>query len=138
MEGHALTRPATSKGYCPYRYIYRNKKARANAKGTEFDITFEEINFPDRCPVLGVPLDYKIGKGGVCNDHSPSFDRIDPAKGYVSGNVIVVSNLANRIKSNANVDQLKKVAAFYEQLIPQVGDNNAEQDHRMVPRSLAG
>lgn len=80
------------------------------------------------CPVLGVPLDYTIGKGGICNDYSPSFDRIDPSKGYVSGNVIVVSTLANRIKSNANVDQLKKVAAFYEQLIPHVGGSECSHN----------
>lgn len=124
MEGLSLNRPAAQRNYDPHRYIFRNKKARATAKGVDFSITFDEIAFPERCPVLGVTLDYTVGKGGVCNDNSPSFDRINPDKGYVSGNVIVVCNLANRIKSNATVDQLKRVAAFYEQLIPQGGSSN--------------
>lgn len=120
MEGNTLSRPASQRNYDPYRYVFRNKKARAIAKGIEFSITFEEIEFPELCPVLGVQLDYTVGKGGVCNDNSPSFDRVSPTMGYVSGNVIVVSNLANRIKSNATVDQLERVAAYYRQLIPQV------------------
>ena len=32
------------------------------------------------------------------SDFSPSFDRIYPKQGYSKGNVIVISNKANRIK----------------------------------------
>jgi hypothetical protein len=118
-------RTPTQRNYDPHRYIFRNKKSRAKASGVDFSITFEEITFPTHCPVFGVLIDYSLSKGGICNDHSPSFDRIDPNKGYVSGNVIVVSNLANRIKTNATVEQLERVASFYRQLIPHVGANDA-------------
>ena len=45
-------------------------------------------------------------------DFSPSVDRIDPTKGYVRGNVRVISYLANRMKSNATVDQLVRFSAW--------------------------
>jgi hypothetical protein len=76
--------------------------------------------WPTHCPVLGVELEYRrqLGnkKGPLPN--SPSFDRVDPKVGYVPGNVIIISHKANVIKSNATVDELKRVASFFEQFIP--------------------
>ena len=46
-----------------------------------------------------------------------SIDRIDPKKGYVKDNIIVVSMRDNRIKTNATVDEIRKVADFYEKLL---------------------
>lgn len=96
---------------------------KAKFRGIEFNLIYEEVEFPDYCPVLGFALDYNRGRGlgSIPLFNSPSFDRIDPTRGYVTGNVLIVSNLANIIKSNATVDQLKKVASYYEQLIPPLG-----------------
>jgi hypothetical protein len=71
-----------------------------------------DILIPSKCPVLGIPLMPNIG-GGRQDDHSPTLDRIIPGKGYVPGNVVVVSWRANRIKSDATIEELKKVARFY-------------------------
>ena len=69
-----------------------------------------------KCPVLGV--DMEISKlGSKNNDLTPSIDRIDPKKGYVKGNIIVVSMRANRIKTDATFDEIRKVADFYEKLL---------------------
>ena len=51
------------------------------------------------------------------NNYSPSFDRIDPKKGYTKNNIVIVSTRANRIKSDATVDEIRKVADFYEKLL---------------------
>jgi hypothetical protein len=65
---------------------------------------FYQLEFPEICPILGVPIDYnydkKRTKGG--SDFAPSFDKIYPNLGYVKGNVRVVSFLGNRIMSNIN------------------------------------
>ena len=42
--------------------------------------------------------------------YSPSLDRIDPNKGYVKGNVQVISRLANIMKSNASPEELRAFA----------------------------
>lgn len=107
----------------PCKDIFRYKRNGARRKGIPFTINIEDITFPTHCPVLGIELNYDRARDvkGRCLPNSPSFDRIDPNKGYLPGNVIIVSHQANTIKSNATVDQLKKVAAYYEQLIPQEG-----------------
>ena len=55
--------------------------------------------------------------GSKNNDLTPSIDRIDPKKGYVKDNIIVVSMRANRIKTDATVDEIRRVADFYEKLL---------------------
>lgn len=48
-----------------------------------------------------------IGKNvGIQND-SPTIDKIIPNLGYVKGNVWVISAKANRMKSNATVEELE-------------------------------
>lgn len=80
------------------------------------NLTLDDVKVPTHCPVLGIPLAVNSGRKGPA-DHSPTLDRIYPHKGYVKGNVIVVSFLANRIKTNATVRQLEQVAKFYKRLI---------------------
>lgn len=81
-------------------------KDRAKKRGIEFSITVEDFTPITHCPLLGIAIDFdKRGKGWGPN--SPSIDRIDPLIGYVPGNVWVVSGLANRLKSDATLEQLE-------------------------------
>ena len=45
------------------------------------------------------------------------LDRIVPAKGYVKENIIIISLLANSIKSSATPTQILKVGNFYKELL---------------------
>jgi len=91
-------------------------RGRAKARGLPFDDDYSDLlPPPTHCPVLGVPLDYTVGRGRSGN--APSIDRIDNTKGYVRGNRIVVSDRANRIKCDATVDELEAVARFYRGLV---------------------
>jgi hypothetical protein len=83
-------------------------KNRCKSKGIEFNITKDEIARRETCPISGVILNFRASK---ISDDSPTLDRIDPSKGYVPGNVWVVSYRANRIKSNATSEELFKIAA---------------------------
>ena len=80
----------------------------------------DELEFPKVCPVLNIEL--KHGRDEWHN--SPNIDRIDNTKGYTMDNVIVVSALANTIKTSANPNQIIKVGEFYKKLYEERGINN--------------
>ena len=88
-------------------------KMRANKKGMQFNIAISDIIIPEFCPVLGIKLGLNNRKP---SDNSPTLDRIDNSKGYVKGNVMVISHRANIIKSNATVDELGQIYSFYKRL----------------------
>jgi hypothetical protein len=103
-------------------------KGRAKRAGIPFDIVVTDLAWPTHCPALGIELDYSLGtKGSGSRSNSPSLDRVIPSLGYVKGNVIVVSQLANAIKTNATVEQIERVAAFYRQFISQEGSSHATE-----------
>ena len=93
--------------YARMREKFRSKKSRTYK--TDFTIEFGDIEFPTHCPILGIELDYYADS---MRDNSPSFDRVDPSKGYVKGNVAIISMRANRIKNNGTAEEHEKIAAF--------------------------
>lgn len=94
-----------------------NKKDLSKKKKVPFDLLLEEVPpIPEFCPVLGIPLKTSCGYSG--SDYSPSLDRIIPELGYTKTNVIWVSNLCNRIKSDSHWFDMERVALFYKELIP--------------------
>lgn len=86
---------------------------RARRLGYDFDIDESDIPLPEVCPIFGMPL---VRVGGGQTNASPSVDRIDNSKGYVKGNVVVVSLKANAIKRDTTLAELKKMVEFYETL----------------------
>lgn len=66
-----------------------------------------DVVIPLFCPWLGISLRRNQGHVG---DDSPTLDRLVPKRGYVKGNVIVISALANRIKNSGAVEQIRAVA----------------------------
>jgi len=72
-----------------------------------FDLDESDLIIPEFCPVLGIPIFFEDGNGP--KSHSPSIDRLIPSKGYVKGNIHVISRKANRIKNDATLDELEKV-----------------------------
>ncbi len=93
----------------PIAQLLRGAQRRAHEKGLPFDLVAADIQIPERCPVLGIPM--------VVNSHkavgaSPSIDRIEAAKGYVKGNIAVISFRANRIKNDASLEEIEAVAKY--------------------------
>ncbi len=85
--------------------LHHNAKKRAKRKDIVFTILKEEIHIPSHCPLLGIPL-MKNPNGRYQWDNSATIDKIDNNKGYVVGNVWVVSSLANLIMSSATAEQI--------------------------------
>lgn len=90
-------------------YLWRSAKNRAKMLSIAFDLTPDDIVIPTVCPVLGFPLEKGIFKRGKNREFCPSIDRIDSTKGYVKGNVRVISYRANRWKSNMTLDDMQKI-----------------------------
>lgn len=92
---------------------WRTKRAQCLAKGLLFNLTLDDLwPIPEVCPALGIPMSLDAEH----HDHSVSIDRIDPLKGYTSDNVVLVSQRANRIKNDASVDELERLARYYKYL----------------------
>jgi hypothetical protein len=91
--------------------MVKSARKRAKEKDLPFDIDYEYVRslVVSHCPVFGMPLEWSTyrgkGAGGIAN--SPSLDRIDPTKGYVKGNVWIISHKANTFKSYATHEELK-------------------------------
>lgn len=88
----------------PEVVMWNRAKHRASKYGIFFDITPDDISIPKVCPILQIPLSVNNKSGG--HFASPSLDRINPELGYTSGNILVISKLANTMKSNATPAQL--------------------------------
>jgi len=96
--------------------LWRGAKQRAKAKGLLFDIAVQGISIPERCPVLGFPLEANIG-GKSWGPSSPSLDRFDPAKGYVVGNVAVISQRANWSKGDGTVAEMRALTRWLQRKV---------------------
>lgn len=100
----------------PEQVMLNSARQRAKRVGVPFNIDLGDINIPQLCPVLGIPLHRNSGNGPSAN--SPSLDRIIPSLGYVKGNVAVISNRANIIKQDANPEEILAVYNWLASVLP--------------------
>lgn len=97
--------------YHSQRQKFRTKKSNAKNTGWDWTVEFGDLNWPTHCPILGIELDYFAESA---QENSPSFDQIVPGKGYVTGNVMITSWRANRIKNNGTLEEHKLIVNFLE------------------------
>jgi len=81
--------------------IYNRAKSRAKKNGIDFDLELQDIVLPEKCPVFDREFIYGD------HDWTYSIDRIDPTKGYLKGNIQIISNRANMLKGNASIDEIR-------------------------------
>lgn len=96
----------------PKQTLFNRAKRRAAKKGFVFTITVDDIpDIPEVCPVLGFKLEFGSRED---RSSSPSLDRIDNTKGYVPGNLQVISYRANQLKSDGTIEEFKKLVTYLE------------------------
>ena len=90
-------------------------KVRAALKGVDFDITsgYVESITPDVCPIFKESFLFVGNK--TMRPFSASLDRLDPNRGYVKGNVVVISVKANSIKNAYGSKDIAAVATWLQQ-----------------------
>ena len=103
----------------PVYSLFVRAKERAKKRNILFDIDKEYLKsiYPknNKCPILNI--DFQLGFLNEIKknkDYAPSLDRIIPDKGYVKGNLVIVSFIANRVKNNVSVETLEKIVNFYK------------------------
>lgn len=92
------------------RTLYSRLKNSAKRRNISFSLTLTDLNnltFPITCPILGILL--KFNRGSL-RDNSYSIDRIDNSQGYHIDNIQVISWRANRLKNNATLAEIEKIA----------------------------
>jgi hypothetical protein len=98
------------------KMLINASKQRAVKKQIEHCITVEDLKeiYPKDgcCPVFGFKL--KFGNAGF-REHSPSIDRIDSSKGYTKDNIQILSWRANRLKTDATVEELEMLLSYLKQ-----------------------
>jgi hypothetical protein len=94
--------------------MYKAATKRAKQSGSEFNLDLSDVIIPDLCPYLGIELDRHNNK---IMDNSPALDRIDNSKGYIKGNVEVISYKANRIKNDSTHSELLAIGNRLERLM---------------------
>lgn len=89
----------------PENRLLMSARKRAKEKGLEFNLEITDIVIPSICPVLKVPM--VIG-----TNTAPSIDRIDSTKGYVKGNIKIISKRANTIKSDGTIEEHQAIIQY--------------------------
>jgi hypothetical protein len=93
----------------PKKYLVSRARGRAKQEDLPFSITDADFEMPEYCPVFpSLKLEFSNGRGSR-PDNIPTLDKIIPALGYVPGNVAVISMRANRLKSDASVEELQAI-----------------------------
>jgi hypothetical protein len=110
--------------------VKNNKKGVANAAK---NLITELVNNPvlpyeegeDRV-LRGYKIQLEYHRG-VKQDNSYSLDRIDSSKGYVKGNIWVISLRANRIKNDSTPQELRLIADKVEERLLQSNNSYKEE-----------
>jgi len=113
----------------PVWSMLRRAKARSAKEGFDFNITAADIApLPEKCPVLGVPLRISEVPQDPC---AYSLDRVDNTKGYVRGNVVVMSYRANRLKNDGTAEDHEAIAKWMRQQMAATANDNTAANNQM-------
>jgi len=102
----------------PQRAMIQRSRSSARQRRIEHTITESDLVWHTHCPVLGIELCYERDKRTPHRDNYPTLDRWDNKRGYVPGNVFVISWRANRIKWHCSSEELQAVARYARDGLP--------------------
>ncbi|HET8668563.1 MAG TPA: hypothetical protein VFM10_11320 [Terriglobales bacterium] len=86
----------------PIKKAVRAAEWRAKRDGRVFDLTVDDLEVPELCPVFGTPM------------LRPSLDRINNNLGYTRKNTRVISWEANRLKHALTLEQARALVRYME------------------------
>jgi hypothetical protein len=97
----------------PLRYMLFYSKRGAVKRGMPFALVAADFpDLPTHCPVFGIELEYAAE--GPRHDGTASIDRVDNSMGCTPSNVRIISWRANRLKSDATAEDLRRLLNYLE------------------------
>ena len=104
-------------------FLWQTARYRARRKNREFTITIADVEavMTDTCEILNnMPIyRYPQQSGGEQQHTKPdsmTLDRIDATKGYIPGNIRIISWRANALLKDATLEELKCISEYYQRI----------------------
>ena len=97
----------TDKGWVNVKLKSMRQRSTPEKCNIDQEYLLKLFNQTSYCPILGLKLERHFN---MKQDNSYSIDRIDSNKGYIKGNIQIISELANRMKNNATPEMLLNFA----------------------------
>jgi hypothetical protein len=98
----------------PIKGLLARAKLRAKTQDKEFSLAEKDISIPEFCPIFKIPLFVSNINSSY---NSISIDRIDNHRGYTPDNIIIVSWKANKIKSQASLNEMTLINTYFSNQI---------------------
>ncbi len=99
------------------KYLLMSAKKRIKKTNLNLDIDIDYIKsiwpLDNKCPILKEK--FVFGKN-VSSNLSATIDRFDNSKGYIKGNIMIVSARANSVKNKCTLKELKLMCENWENL----------------------
>lgn len=110
----------------PFENAVAQARYRAKRADVPFDLTEDYLEdiWTGYCPVFGTR--FKLPGSAARTPQTPSLDRLVPDRGYVRGNVVWISDLANRIKQEATSDEIQTVATWLRQTEKEIAQHETD------------
>lgn len=96
------------------RWIVRSKSSKKAKQRHGLSIEYYKTLIVTHCPLLGIELSYTNYKGMHVPDNYATIDKIDPEKGYIPGNVQIISFRANTLKNSATIEEMRLILSNWE------------------------
>lgn len=112
--------------------LFYNAKARSKRQGVAFEITINDIEIPEYCPVLGLKITDGTGTGShnaEIHQTSASLDKIIPDRGYIKTNICIISKLANTLKGDASEGEIAAILMYMKEwgnYVPSIEERGAD------------
>lgn len=101
----------------PLKFMLDQARRRAQKHNWKFSVTADDLGIiPTHCPIFNVKLTYKRDGSGKIPANLATIDRINSKKGYVKGNVQIISWRANDLKKNITMKEMKQLGLYYRKV----------------------
>jgi hypothetical protein len=101
------------------KWIVRSKKSKKRKLRKDLSIEYYKSLLTTHCPLLEIELSYENYEGQIVPQNYATLDRINPQKGYIKGNVQIISYRANTLKNSASLDEMQLIVKNWTKHVQQ-------------------